>query len=94
MIRILPFFKYDGKLSAINNICKHQNGPLGEGKVIDGCVTCPWHGYQYSPEDGCSPPPFTEKVATYELKIKDDWVFVKPDPFPEGTKVEPLKYNN
>ena len=28
----IAIFKYDGKLSAINNVCKHQNGPLGEGK--------------------------------------------------------------
>ncbi|MGH9843212.1 MAG: ferric reductase-like transmembrane domain-containing protein, partial [Blastocatellia bacterium] len=35
-------FKYDGKVSAISNVCQHQNGPLGEGRIIDGCVTCPW----------------------------------------------------
>src|SRR5258707_11200509 len=58
----VAIFKYDGKISAISNVCRHQNGPLGEGKIIDGCVTCPWHGYQYLPEDGASPPPFTEKV--------------------------------
>ena len=46
-------------------VCQHQNGPLGEGKVVDGCVVCPWHGYEYRPETGASPPPFTEKVPTY-----------------------------
>ena len=66
----VAILKYDGKLSAIHNVCKHQGGPLGEGKVIDGCITCPWHGYQYLPINGQSPPPFTEKVATYELKIE------------------------
>jgi len=39
-------FRYDGKVSAISNVCRHQNGPLGEGRIIDGCVTCPWHRYQ------------------------------------------------
>lgn len=58
-------FRYDGKISAISNVCRHQNGPLGEGKIIDGCVTCPWHGYQYAPDSGSSPPPFTDKVATF-----------------------------
>ena len=48
----------------VSNVCQHQNGPLGEGKIIDGCITCPWHGYQYLPESGASPPPFTEKVPT------------------------------
>lgn len=82
----IAIFKYDGMLSAINNVCKHQNGPLGEGKVIDGCVTCPWHGYQYEPHNGTSPPPFTEKVTTYDLKLEGEKIFVNPNPFPEGTE--------
>lgn len=87
----VAIFKYDGKLSAIHNVCKHQGGPLGEGKVIDGCVTCPWHGYQYVPSNGQSPPPFTEKVATYELKLKGETVYINPKAFDEGTEVEPCK---
>ncbi|MCB0599501.1 MAG: Rieske (2Fe-2S) protein, partial [Phaeodactylibacter sp.] len=59
--------------------------PLGEGKIVDGCITCPWHGYQYRPEDGQSPPPFTEKVATYDVKVVDGKVYVNPEPYPEGT---------
>ena len=47
-------FKYDGKVSCVSNVCKHQNGPLGEGKIVDGCITCPWHGYQYQPEQTTS----------------------------------------
>src|SRR5439155_9981747 len=38
-------FRYGGRLSCVSNVCKHQNGPLGEGRIIDGCITCPWHGY-------------------------------------------------
>lgn len=87
----IAIFKYDGKLSAINNVCKHQNGPLGEGKVVDGCVVCPWHGYQYHPENGCSPPPFKEKVATYDLQLKDGYIYVNPKPYPEGTKLKPIE---
>jgi len=90
----IAIFKYEGKLSAIANACKHQNGPLGEGKVIDGCVTCPWHGYQYFPHNGQSPPPFTEKVCTYRLKLEDDKVYVNPKPLAEGTEVEPLIINS
>jgi len=65
----IAVFKHQGRVSAISNVCAHQGGPLGEGQVIDGCVTCPWHGWQYRAEDGCSPPPFKEKVATYEVRI-------------------------
>jgi sulfoxide reductase heme-binding subunit YedZ len=82
-------FRYGGRVSALSNVCAHQNGPLGEGKIIDGCVTCPWHGYQYLPDSGASPPPFHEKVATYRVKVIDGKVFVHPQANPPGTPVEP-----
>ena len=85
----IAIFKYDGKLSAVHNVCKHQNGPLGEGKIVDGCITCPWHGYQYLPENGQSPPPFTEKVKTYDVRVDGGTVYVNPKPHPEGTKRPP-----
>jgi sulfoxide reductase heme-binding subunit YedZ len=85
----VAIFKYDGKVSAISNVCRHQNGPLGEGKIIDGCVTCPWHGYQYLPETGASPPPFTETVATFKTRIVEGRVLIDPNPLEPGTRVEP-----
>ncbi len=88
----IAIFKYKGKLSAIHNVCKHQGGPLGEGMIIDGCITCPWHGYQYLPHNGQSPPPFTEKVATYELKIQEGKIYINPKGFPEGTELTPCNY--
>lgn len=87
----VAIYKYDGKLSAVSNVCKHQNGPVGEGKVIDGCITCPWHGFQYKPENGTSPPPFDEKLATYNVILKDSEVWLDPNANPEGTFVEPTK---
>lgn len=89
----IAVFKYDGKVSAVNNICRHQHGPLGEGKIVDGCITCPWHGYQYLPHNGQSPPPFNEKVETYDVKITNGKVYVHPKPYPEGTEREPVKIN-
>jgi methionine sulfoxide reductase heme-binding subunit len=85
----IAIFKYDNKLSAVHNVCKHQNGPLGEGKIADGCITCPWHGYQYEPANGCAPAPFTEKIATYRTKLSGDEVWLNPEPLPEGSFVEP-----
>jgi len=84
----IAVFKVEGKLFAINNVCKHQNGPLGEGKVVDGCITCPWHGYQYLPKNGQSPPPFKEKVSTYDVKVLKNNVWLNPIPYPEGTERE------
>ena len=88
----IAIFKYEGKVSAVHNVCRHQMGPLGEGKIIDGCITCPWHGYQYLPENGQSPPPFNEKVKTYQVRLLGKQVWINPTPFPEGTFVEAAKY--
>ncbi|MDX1942062.1 MAG: ferric reductase-like transmembrane domain-containing protein [Saprospiraceae bacterium] len=85
----IAIFKYDGKVSAVSNICRHQHGPLGEGKIVDGCITCPWHGYQYYPGNGQSPPPFTEKLETYDVKVVGGKIWVNPKAYPEGTEREP-----
>ena len=85
----VAIFKYDGKISAVSNACQHQNGPLGEGKIVYGCITCPWHGYQYQPDTGASPPPFVEKVPTFNVQVKNGRVFLHPKPNPAGTKAEP-----
>ena len=84
-------FRYDGKVSAVSNVCAHQNGPLGEGKIVNGCLTCPWHGYQYFVDRGQSPPPFTEKVPTYRVKVIDGEILLDPRALPPGTPVEPAE---
>jgi nitrite reductase/ring-hydroxylating ferredoxin subunit len=87
----VAIFKYDGQISAVSNVCQHQNGPLGEGRVVDGCITCPWHGYQYLPATGASPPPFTEKIPTFKTRVVDGKVFLHPCPNAPGTPVEPAR---
>jgi nitrite reductase/ring-hydroxylating ferredoxin subunit len=81
----IAVFRDGTRIGALTNLCAHQNGPIGEGRIIDGCVTCPWHGFQYRLDDGCAPPPFTEKLATYRIRIRDGVVEVDPDPLPPGT---------
>jgi nitrite reductase/ring-hydroxylating ferredoxin subunit/DMSO/TMAO reductase YedYZ heme-binding membrane subunit len=81
----IAVFRDGAQIGALTNLCAHQNGPLGEGRIIDGCVTCPWHGYQYRLEDGCAPPPFTERLATYRVRLSRGVVEVDPRPLPPGT---------
>jgi nitrite reductase/ring-hydroxylating ferredoxin subunit len=85
----VAIFRHDGRLSAVSNLCAHQNGPLGEGRVVDGCITCPWHGFQYRLADGCAPAPFTEKLATYQVRVRAGMIELDPRPNPPGTFVEP-----
>lgn len=87
----IAVFRYDGKVAAVSNVCRHQGAPLGEGRVIDGCITCPWHGYQYRPEDGCSPAPYSERIATYATRIEQGVVFVHRHAKPPGTPMAPTR---
>jgi nitrite reductase/ring-hydroxylating ferredoxin subunit/DMSO/TMAO reductase YedYZ heme-binding membrane subunit len=82
-------FRHQDTLSAISNACAHQNGPLGEGRIIDCLVTCPWHGFQYDVTNGRSPAPFTEMVPTYAVRIRNGMVQVDRRANPPGTFVEP-----
>jgi nitrite reductase/ring-hydroxylating ferredoxin subunit/DMSO/TMAO reductase YedYZ heme-binding membrane subunit len=85
-------FRYGGRISAVTNVCAHQRGPLGEGKVVDGCITCPWHGWEYRPENSQSPPPFQERIATYRVRVQKRRVLLDPRPLPPGTPVEPARF--
>lgn len=75
---------HKGELYALHGVCRHQGGPLDEGHVIDDCLTCPWHGWQYRPETGQSPPPFTEEVPLYPVKVEGDRVYVNPTPLEDA----------
>lgn len=85
----IAVFKHNGAFSGVTNLCAHQGGPIGEGKIIDGCITCPWHGWQYRPRDGCSPPPFQEKLATYEVRVIAGRVRVRSEANPPTQGAQP-----
>jgi methionine sulfoxide reductase heme-binding subunit len=87
-------FLHGGLLFAVSNICRHQGGPIGEGRIVSKCITCPWHGYQYRPEDGCSPPPFKEVLPTYRLRLADGIVHIHPDPLPPETPSDGVAVDN
>ena len=47
----------DGKADRVHVLadrCSHMSGPLSEGKVLDGCVECPWHGSLFRLSDGAN----------------------------------------
>ena len=58
------------------NACPHQGGPLGEGSIEGGWLRCPWHGYDYSPNNGKPPPPFNDAPAAYRTDVRPDGVYV------------------
>lgn len=74
---ILAIFRHDGRLYALDGMCAHQGGPLAEGTVAHGCVTCPWHGWQYELETGIQTINRQPLQRTYEVRESDGHVQVK-----------------
>ena len=61
----------NGDYSAMDNVCLHQGGPLGQGTIEHGKVICPWHGWQYDPKTGQTVHNANLKVAVYPMKIEN-----------------------
>jgi nitrite reductase (NADH) small subunit len=60
-----------GTYSAIDNVCPHRGGPLGQGMIERGKVVCPWHGWAWDPKTGEAEQNPSMKVAVYPLKIEN-----------------------
>ena len=74
--RQVAVFKVRGKFHAIDNVCRHQGGPLAEGDV-EGCVvTCPWHGWTYDVTSGQSPDDPDVSVDRFAVKVDGDDLLV------------------
>jgi nitrite reductase (NADH) small subunit len=61
----------NGHFSAMDNICLHRGGPLGQGTIEGGKVVCPWHGWAWDPKTGEATHSASAKVAVYPLKIEN-----------------------
>jgi nitrite reductase (NADH) small subunit len=65
-----------GKFHAINGMCLHQGGPLGEGELEGQIVTCPWHGWQFNVTTGEVSPHGGMSVDCYPIEMRGDEIFV------------------
>ena len=74
--KTIAVFNCDGAFYAIDNTCKHQGGPLGEGELEGNTVICPWHGWTYDVTTGVSPDDADCAVDRYEVKVEGDSVLV------------------
>lgn len=77
--RIVAVYHVDGTLHAIDGICAHAGGPLGEGTLEGSIVTCPWHGWQYDVTTGrhCLTPQIVQR--SYPVKLEAGRVLIEVD---------------
>jgi nitrite reductase (NADH) small subunit len=66
-----------GSYSAMDNVCPHRGGPLGQGMIEGGKVVCPWHGWAWDTKTGQADQNCDMKVSIYPLKIENGDVLVE-----------------
>ncbi len=68
----------DGEFYAVEDVCTHDGGPLGDGE-LEGCqLICPRHGARFDVRTGKALTlPAFEPVATYAVKVEDGDILVE-----------------
>jgi nitrite reductase (NADH) small subunit len=75
--RVVCIANVDGVISAMDNVCLHRGGPLGQGTIADGKLICPWHGWQFDPQTGAAVHNPAARVRVYPIKVEGEDVFVE-----------------
>jgi len=74
--KALALFNVDGGFYAINDVCGHRGGPLGEGELDGKTVICPWHGWRYNVTTGENEVVPDLPTQKYRVKIDGEDILV------------------
>ncbi|QDS92895.1 Naphthalene 1,2-dioxygenase system ferredoxin subunit [Roseimaritima multifibrata] len=74
---VLAIFREQQTLYALDAMCAHQGGPIAKGAVHNGCVTCPWHGWQYELATGKQTIHNQKLLETYPVKEEAGAIWVQ-----------------
>ena len=68
----------DGTFWALDDVCSHAGGPLGDNRLKDGCLLeCPWHNAAFDARTGeIVRVPARKSQPMYQVEVRDGTVFV------------------
>lgn len=76
----IALFQVDGRYYAVSNVCPHRGGPIGEGRLEDLEITCPWHDWGFDLRTGeCVINP-AACLDRFEVKLEGEAVLVSTEP--------------
>jgi nitrite reductase/ring-hydroxylating ferredoxin subunit len=76
----VALFNVGGEIRAYENACPHQGGPIGEGWVEDGVVTCPWHAWRFDLRTGAMTLGDFARLRRFDVRVEPDGVYVAAEP--------------
>ena len=74
--RIVALSNVDGQWHALDGVCPHQGGPLGQGVLSGSTLTCPWHGWQFDVRTGKNCLAESIVHPRFDVKIEEEQIFV------------------
>ena len=76
--RELAIVRRDGAFYALDGLCTHEGGPLGEGTLDGDELVCPWHEGRYRVDTGEANPDtdWVQDTKTFPVKVEDGYVWV------------------
>lgn len=75
----------EGKVTVMSDLCPHRGAALSAGKLVDGCLQCPFHGFEFDPSGQCTYIPANGRVAevpkafqvkTYPTLESNDFIYI------------------
>jgi nitrite reductase (NADH) small subunit len=66
-----------GELHALDGICPHAGGPLGEGALHGATLVCPWHAWEFDCRTGANDFDPDVTVATFPVKVEAGEIFIE-----------------
>jgi nitrite reductase (NADH) small subunit len=75
--RHVALFRLGDEFYAIDNLCLHRAGPLCDGQIDNGVVTCPWHGWSYEIRTGTMVQDPRVGVSKHDVQVDGDQVAVR-----------------
>lgn len=74
----LVVFHVAGRFYAMDDLCTHDGGPLGEGELEGFTIICPRHGAKFDIRTGqVLAMPATSNVPAHEVKVEGGDVYVR-----------------
>lgn len=74
--RVVALANVEGEIRALDGVCPHQGGPLGEGQLDGPILTCPWHGWQFDARTGRHCLSRTIVQPQFAVRVEGDDIFV------------------
>lgn len=93
-VRLVAFRDGNNDAHVLSDTCIHRGASLARGKVVDDCIECPYHGWQYGTDGICvrippqadKKPPARAKIDSYPVHERYGVVFAFLGDLPEAER--------